>query len=205
MNLHVAHGQAVELENRYKLFERPGRIRSMFYWNRADMGNYGDALRLMPVDPDVTQTRTYQSVKYGFGINIEQEVTDNLGAFFRWGWSDGHTETWEFTEIDRTLAFGLLLKGTHWSRPQDEVGTAMNINGLAGVHSDYLGAGGLDFKIGDGQLNYGREIVWESYYRWQLMKKSIWLSPDFQLVGNPAYNRDRGPVAIGAIRVHAEF
>ena len=83
----------------------------MFYWNRADMGNYDAALALSPVDPNVTLTRTYSSIKYGVGLNLEQELTTNLGGFLRLGWDDGHTETWAFTECDRTAAFGFILKG----------------------------------------------------------------------------------------------
>ena len=64
--------------------------------------------------------------------------------------------------------------------------------------------------MGDGQLNYEPELAWETYYKWQvfgkvLKNKSIWISPDFQFIGNPGYNGDRGPVAIGTVRVHAEF
>ena len=47
----VAHGQAVELENRYKLCDRPGKIRWLAYWNRAHMGNYDEALALSPSIP----------------------------------------------------------------------------------------------------------------------------------------------------------
>ncbi len=107
----MAHGQAVELENRYKLGNHPGKIRWMAYWNRADMGNYDQALAISPHDPDVTATASYGSIKYGFGINVEQEFTDKLGGFLRLGWNDGHTETWAFTECDQTVAFGFILKG----------------------------------------------------------------------------------------------
>jgi high affinity Mn2+ porin len=205
----VAHGQAIELEHRYKLFDRPGKIRWMGYWNRAHMGNYDEALALSPHDPDVTATRTYHSIKYGFCVNVEQEFTDNLGGFLRLGWNDGHTETWAFTETDRTVAFGFLLSGKSWHRDGDEIGTGLVVNGLSAPHRAYLAAGGLGFELGDGQLNYEPEFAWETYYKWQVfakaVKKSIWISPDFQLVGNPGYNGDRGPVAIGTVRVHAEF
>ena len=205
-HFNLAHGQAVELERRYQFLGRPGKARGMFYWNRADMGNYRESLALSPVDPVIQDTASYNSVKYGFGLNIEQEITDNLDFFLRWGWNDGQTESWAFTEIDRTVAFGLLLKGARWHRPQDQVGMGMAINGISNAHADYLAAGGLGFILGDGQLNYGSEIVWETYYRWQVLKnKSIWVSPDLQLVGDPGYNRDRGPVVIGSVRVHAEF
>ncbi|MGA2034032.1 MAG: carbohydrate porin [Thermoguttaceae bacterium] len=203
-----AHGQAVELEYRYTFFDRPGKIRGMFSWNRADMGNYRDAIALglaMGATPDITQTRTYQSVKYGLCMNIEQELSDDFGAFLRLGWNDGRTETWAFTETDRTVAFGFVLKGSAWRRKEDVIGTGLVVNGLSGPHADYLAAGGLGFELGDGRLNYEPEFAWETYYCWQVLKKSIWITPDFQFIGNPGYNGDRGPVAIGSVRVHAEF
>ncbi|MGA2617173.1 MAG: carbohydrate porin [Thermoguttaceae bacterium] len=204
----MAHGQVVELEYRYHLLDRPGKVRGMFSWNRAHMGNYREAIALgiaTGTTPDITKTETYASIKYGLGLNFEQELTDDLGAFLRLGWNDGRTETWAFTEADRTAAFGFLLKGTRWSRPQDEVGTGLAVNGLSGPHRDYLAAGGLGFELGDGKLNYEPELAWESYYKFALKKDAIWVSPDFQFIGDPGYNGDRGPVAVGTVRVHAEF
>jgi high affinity Mn2+ porin len=199
-----AHGQIWELEQRYKLDERPGRVRWWFYINRAHMGNYQRALELSPVDPDITETRTYASRKYGLGMNLEQELRDDLGFFMRLGWNDGHTESWAFTEIDRTWALGLAQKGIRWGRPDDAAGIGFALNGLSPEHRDYLAAGGLGFILGDGRLNYRPEAALEIYYALQL-KKGVVITPDFQLVGNPGFNHDRGPVAIGTVRVHAEF
>jgi high affinity Mn2+ porin len=198
-----ANGQVVEVEERYCLGEHPGKLRLLAFLNHAHMGNYNQALAEMPVNPDVTLTRVYR-FKYGFGVNFEQEATKDLGLFGRLGWDDGHSEAWAFTEIDRTASLGLVLKGTAWCRPDDEVGLAGVINGLAGPHRHYLGAGGLGFIIGDGQLRYGPEEILELYYNFQI-HKGIDLTLDFQEINHPAYNRDRGPVSVGSIRVHFEF
>ncbi len=167
------------------------------------MGSYAEALRAQPVNPDVTATRAYR-YKYGFGLNVEQEVTRDLGVWGRLGWSDGHTESWAFTPIDRTAALGLLLKGTCWARPNDTVGLAAAFNGIAAIHRDYLAAGGLDFALGDGQLKYQVESIIEFYYRCEVIK-GIYVSGDFQEVFDPAYNQNRGPVTVGALLVHIEF
>src|SRR5207245_10240938 len=106
------------LEEPYTLYEHPGRVRLMAYLNRAHMGDYLEALTAMPVDPDVTLTRAYR-FKYGFGLNFQQELAHDLGLWARLGWSDGHTETWAFTPIDRTAALGVLLTGRRWARPND--------------------------------------------------------------------------------------
>lgn len=198
-----ANGNVWEFERRYEFNDHPGKARFLMYLNAAHMGNYREAIQLSPVDPDITQTRAYRA-KYGFCLNFEQEITKDLGAFLRAGWNDGHTESWAFTEIDRTLALGLLRKGTLWRRPEDEVGTAVAINGLSQPHADYLAAGGLGFILGDGRLNYAPEVIWETYYAWQVRTFLI-ITTDFQYIFNPGYNADRGPVAVGSLRVHLAF
>ena len=60
----------------------------------------------------------------------------------------------------------------------------------------------MGFELGDGQLNYAPEVAWETYYDFKFKKKSIWLTPDLQLIGDPGYNADRGPVVIGGVRLH---
>ncbi|MBV8076823.1 MAG: carbohydrate porin [Planctomycetaceae bacterium] len=197
-----AQGQVAELEERYELSGRPGATRLMTFLNHAHMGNYNEALAEMPVDPDVTKTRSYR-YKYGFCVSIDQTLTDDLGFLSRLGWNDGHTESWAFTAIDRTASAGLVLGGRRWCRPYDRVGLAGILNGLSGPHRAYLAAGGLDFIIGDGRLRYGPEEILEIYYALQV-RAGIAVTFDFQEVGNPAYNRDRGPVSIGSIRVHFE-
>jgi high affinity Mn2+ porin len=198
-----AFGQFLEWERRYKWRDHPGSVRFLAYVNRAHMGDYAEALAAMPVNPNVIQTRDYR-YKYGFGISWEQELTKDLGIWARLGWDDGHTESWAFTAIDRLFDVGLLLKGRRWCRPNDTVGLALGINGLEGTHRNYLAAGGLDFIIGDGALNYGPEEIFEAFYNLEV-HKGINVTLDFQEVNHPGFNRDRGPVSITSLRVHFEF
>jgi carbohydrate-selective porin OprB len=151
----------------------------------------------------VTDTRAYGRVKRGWGINAEQALTQDLGAFVRWSWDDGKTETWVFTEVDRSITAGLSLKGTIWGRAKDRVGLAYIQNGLAPDHIDYLAAGGLGFIIGDGRLNYAPERLIESYYAVSL-GRFFTATLDAQRVWNPGYNRDRGPAWVAGFRLHVE-
>jgi high affinity Mn2+ porin len=167
------------------------------------MGKYREALAEMPVDPNIQQTRAYR-FKYGFGLSLEQELTKDLGYFMRAGWDDGQSESWAFTEVDLTVATGLALKGQSWHRPKDEVGTAIVFNGLSNAHRDYLAAGGLGFMLGDGKLRYAPEETVELYYNWEL-REGINVTADFEGVNHPAYNQDRGPVAVFALRVHFAY
>ena len=86
----------------------------------------------------------------------------------------------------------------------DVIGIGGAINGLSRDHRDFIAAGGLGPLIGDGALNYRRERVLESYYALALSKRFT-LTADYQLITNPAYNADRGPVHIFSGRLHGEF
>jgi high affinity Mn2+ porin len=197
-----AHSGNLELEYRYKT----GVVRLLGYMNQARMGNYRQSINLAinsGSPPDITQTEGY-STKYGFGLGFEHELTPELGIFSRIGWDDGATETWAFTEIDRTFSLGGVLKGISWHRPSDIVGLAFILNGLSKDHADYLSAGGVGFMVGDGALNYAPEQILEIYYRFKIIKEFA-ISPDFQFVRNPGYNADRGPVPIYALRAHFEI
>jgi high affinity Mn2+ porin len=199
-----ALGQSLEFEQRWKVGAHPGAARLMGFYNNSHAGKYQEALEHPgPHGPDVTLSRTFRG-KYGFGLSAEQEVADGVGVFGRLSWNDGHSETWAFTEIDRSAALGVSIKGTRWHRPEDVVGIAGVINGISKDHRDYLAAGGFGFIIGDGRLNYGYEEILEAYYLCKVADH-IFVTPDFQFVQNPAYNRDRGPVSIGGVRVHIEF
>jgi high affinity Mn2+ porin len=198
-----AHGQALEWVRHYELGKRKGNFRLMGYLNNAHMGSYAEALALMPVNPNVTQTQAYRT-KYGFGISWDQELTNDIGVFGRLGWNDGQNETWMFTPIDRVAAFGVLTNGRRWCRPIDQSGLAFGINGLSKIHREYLAAGGLDFNIGDGKLNYNPEMILEWFYNLGVTKNTLF-SLDVQEVWDPAYNRDRGPVTVFQGRFHIEF
>jgi hypothetical protein len=184
-------------------------VRLLTYFNEGRMGNYEAALesgRATSSVPDLLLVEKLGGTKYGLGLNFEQPVADEgeTGLFGRIGWNDGHHETWSYTESDRHASLGAQVSGVHWKRPDDRVGIAWGINGLSAPHKDYLAAGGVGILLGDGKLNYGYEQVLEVYYRVQLTK---WLaiSPDFQFIQDPGYNRDRGPVEIYGLRVRVSW
>ena len=198
-----AHSETVEITHTHLLGSLPGIVRLLGYHTMARMGNYLDALRTPGVD--ITATRAYGRSKYGFGINIEQALADQIGFMARAGWNDGRDETWMFTEIDRSLSLALSLGGALWNRTGDTFGAAFMLNGISADHQAYLRAGGYGFIIGDGALNYAPELITETYYQFPLPQYHLTLSPDYQFVLHPAYNRDRGPVHILGARAHVEL
>jgi high affinity Mn2+ porin len=194
----------IEGEVDYAPGGHPGAIRLLHYQNRAQAGNYGEAIRLAEATgttPDVTATRRVGTLKYGLGVSADQEIRENIGVFGRLGWNDGKTESFAFTAIDGLASGGVSVKGTAWDRPDDTAASAFTINRLSGVHALYLERGGLDFLIGDGKLRYGPESVWETYYSARV-RPGVFVTFDVQHLVNPAYNRDRGPLWVESLRLH---
>ena len=140
-----SYGDQLEIERGWKLGEWPGRMRVLAFRNRAVMGAFADALALggqTGATPDLTLVRRDQT-KVGFGINLEQSFGKLGGAFVRASRHDGRTETFAYTEVDRSVSGGFLFDGGRWGRSRDSGGVAVVRNGLSRSHRDYLAAGGL--------------------------------------------------------------
>jgi high affinity Mn2+ porin len=196
--------QVLELEERYTILDRPGKIRFLGWLESAHMGSYRETLANPSFMEDITLTRRYR-YQYGFGLSAEQEITKDLGAFLRASWRDGEEEVWQFTDIDWSISGGFQVQGTSWKRSEDVVGIAGILDGLSSAHRDYLAAGGLGPLIGDGKLpHYEPEGILEIYYNAQVIK-NVYLGIDYQFVANPGYNSDRGPVNIFSSRFHFQF
>ncbi len=204
----TAHAETVELTKGYHLRGHSGTVRLLGYRNVAGMGNYSQALNspYLHDRPNVISTRADGRTKLGFIVNAEQEISPTVGLFARLSYDDGKNETWAFTEIDHSLSLGATSTGARWHRPTDRLGLAAVANGLSPSHRAYLAAGGYGFILGDGALNYGHEFITELYYSIDFPRYHAALSPDYQLVLNPGYNRDRsGPIHVAALRLHVEF
>jgi len=204
-----AHAENFEYELRHGFIQKKsGVVRLLAYTNYANMGIYRDAViqfeeGLVPA-PDITHHPWHITRKYGFGANLEQTLTPNFTAFARWGWDNGKTESFAYTEIDLTIAEGVGVNGAKWHRKQDRAGIAFVSNGIKKDHQNYLAAGGYGFLLGDGRLNYGRENILESYYTAHVWR-GVYVAPGLQYIVNPGYNRDRGPVIVPTFRAHVEF
>jgi len=204
-NIFKSYGDQIEYERSYTFGEQTGKWRALVFRNVAVMGNFTDALNQSagtPNAPNFDTTRRSQS-KVGIGLSAEQTLSKNMGGFVRVSMHDGKTETFSFTEIDRSISAGLVLSGGGWTRPQDRLGVAWAVNGLSNTHRAYAAAGGMGFFIGDGKLNYKPETIAETYYLWTFGRQQ--LSVNAQFIKNPAYNADRGPVQVVGVRWHTEF
>jgi hypothetical protein len=220
------YGDQVELEHRHRLAGAPGAVRLLGYRNRVETGRFDDAVAAVAADPNHNaaacqaanlfnygSTNTMApdlcwvrrpNTKLGVGVDVEQSLGAGFGAFFRGMYSDGRTEVLAYNPADRSIATGVLGKGTAWRRPFDLVGAGFGMSWISAAHARYLGMGGVDGFIGDGRIRQAAEGIVEVFYSFNLAR-AIWLSADFQHLWHPAFNADRGPVEIVGTRIHAEF
>jgi high affinity Mn2+ porin len=213
-NLRRASGQNWEFELRKPLLgsllpaDRKGVVRVLSFVNHAHMGLYRDANKAFLAGegdkPDISQHEKFSEVKYGFGLNAEQEITKDLRAFTRIGWNEGQHESFAYTEVDQTVEFGGDYSGRSWSRPYDKLGLTFVSNGIKADHQAYLKLGGLGFLLGDGKLNYAREDILEGYYNLHTWR-GVYYALDLQYIDHPGYNKDRGPALVESVRMHVDF
>jgi high affinity Mn2+ porin len=208
----LARARAENLEGEWRrnfLSGRAGVVRVLTFLNHADMGNYREAIDEFldgesGARPSIVATRRQGRHKYGFGLNFEQDLASQFGVFARLGWSDGHNESFAYTEVDRTAESGLYFKGAAWHRQNDRAGAVFTINGISGDHARYLALGGLGFLLGDGGLSYGGEKIFETYYTAHVWR-GLFASFDLQHINDPGYNEARGPVLVPGLRAHVDF
>ena len=197
----------LELENRHEIATLPGRISLTVFDSRGRMGLLDDAVQLAERSGnavDIAAVRRYRG-RAGASLNVEQQLAADLGMFARIGKAGGNVEPYEFTDIDWTASTGLSLRGTRWHRADDTLGVAAIHNGISATRERFLNAGGLGVLVGDGRLPHpGPEQIIETYYSLGVFRGTH-LSVDYQWIDHPAYNRDRGPVSVIAVRLHAQF
>ena len=205
------YGDQLEVEREHVLGGQPGKVRMLWWHNRAVLARYDDATQWQLANPGVyadpralVSSRTGEQDKHGLGLNIEQAFSPAVGFFLRWMKADGKTETHAFTEADGSLATGLLLNGSLWGRSDDSVGVAFMQNTLSAQRRRFLASGGTSFFIGDGYLDYKPETIVETFYS-RSVARDAWVTLDYQHVANPAYNAARGPVNVVAVRFHVDF
>jgi high affinity Mn2+ porin len=207
MDWHLSSSRSENMELGWR--PRSGlTVRALGYVNHANMGSYDEAIQgfLSGHDavPDVVAYRAQGRVKTGLGLNLEYSLPRDVRLFARSGWNEGHHESFAYTEVNDSVQGGGDVAGPRWRRPQDRVGVALVSNGLSGPHREYLALGGEGFLLGDGALNYGRETIVETYYTAHVWKGAS-AAGGLQYVEHPGYNRDRGPVLVGMLRLHLEF
>jgi len=196
-----------EFEHRHDWGGQPGRLMLTGFDTRGRMGRLDAAIVLAEqtnTAPNTADVRTYGS-RLGASLDLEQQVSADVGVFARIGKAAGNVEAYEFTDVDRGISGGVSIKGSAWHRAEDTVGIAGIVNAISAEREQYFNLGGLGILVGDGRLPHpGAEQIIETYYSFAVLAWAH-VSLDYQWVKNPGYNTDRGPAPIYAVRVHAQF
>ena len=191
-----------QVDRFFELGGRPGAVRALYGASRSRQSTWGEISG--NGFGTFYQNPTGYRLKHMAALNLEQEIADGLGVFARLSWNDGRTQNWMFTEMDRAASAGLSLRGLRWGRPADTAGLAANVGWISAGRRRYLEAGGIGFIVGDGRLNRAPEAVAELYYDARAAP-GINIGLGYQLVVNPGYNADRGPVHVFSVRFRTAF
>ncbi len=141
-------------------------------------------------DPHADENQT------GFGVSFDQELTDNIIAFFRYSYTDNDLATWsddhwEMIPFNQVWSAGFQISGAYWKRKDDAVGLAY---GQTLLTSDYK----------DANDHTGNEQYVEAYYRFQLHERFA-LTGDFQWIRNAGGNSDASDIYIFGLRSQVDF
>lgn len=134
---------------------------------------------------------------YGFGISLDQALSDNLGLFYRYGWQNPKVYlTGSSFSLEQAYSVGLQLKGSLWKRPDDVLAFAIG----QAMPSD-------DYKEADSTRNAKNEGQFECYYNFKV-NEHLALSPDLEVIWNP-YGKDAAngddTILVGGLRGQVDF
>ena len=147
-----------EIEERHELWGQPGKLKITGFLIHGRMGDFQGRCCTIPARATLRR-RPQRCACFRARLSPPPRRKSQLGAtgeradgvFARAGWADGYVEPWDNTDIDRTVEAGVSIFGKDWGRPNDTIGIAGVINGLAPVHAAYFAAGGMGIVIGDGR------------------------------------------------------
>ncbi len=193
-----------QLDRSWWLGRYPGTLRLLLGASRTRSARYDDLTRSIQAGEESQEGYRAYRTKQMLALNWDQQFNDTLGGFARLGWNDGRSQNFMFTEMDWSVSGGVSINGWRWDRFDDTIGLATNIGGLHTPQRRFLAAGGTGFILGDSRLNYAPEVILEAFYDVELAP-GLNAALDAQLVFNPGFNADRGPVPVGTLRLRAAF
>ncbi|RKY34689.1 MAG: hypothetical protein DRP69_03945 [Candidatus Duberdicusella sinuisediminis] len=172
-----------EFNFKLNIFERPGNYRIYGWLN--------DVHHIKWNNPSKTKERNY-----GFGLSFDQELTEALGIFLRYGWQNPkvYADGSDFS-LEQSWSTGVQLAGSLWGRNEDIFAIAF---GQIFPSGDYKEANNFKAKS---------EKHLEVYYNFKV-NNYLALTPDLQVIWDPyggdAANGDK-TIFIGGLRIQVNF
>jgi len=203
-NFRNAYSLNAQFVQNFMINGRVGAIRVFGFFNRAKTGSYSN----YGVDSSGLATfedlRHYQG-KFGGYIDANYLLPKGVGAFARVSWNNGKTESWGYTQSDFSVNAGLVCNPKIFFNHNDMFGVTASYNTISMGHRKFLEAGGGNFMVANnGILDFGAELVFETFYSFNLVKE-LYITPDYQFVMNPGYDQTRGNTHVFAVRFNADF
>ena len=164
-------------------FDRQGNYRVYGWLNDKDYIKWNDAAKT-------------KEKGYGFGLSFDQELTDVLGAFARYGWQNPevYVDGSDFS-LEQSWIAGIQLAGSLWGREDDVFAFAF---GQAIPSNDYKKAN---------SVKADSEEHLEAYYSFKV-NDCLTVSPNIQVIGDPyggdAVNGDK-IIFVGGVRARVDF
>ena len=193
-----------EVEHRHALGGQAGAVRLGVWRSHGRFSRFDDAIAWGSDNhaaPDTGQVAK-EANRWGGYVNVEQALSPAVGAFARLSAANGAIAAYEYADVAHSLSGGVVVSGALWRRPMDSAALAFAVNAPSGALRRYLAAGGQGSLPGDGVIAHaGDEAIVEANYCWH-PSDSVAVTVDYQMVVNPAYNRDRGPAQVLGLRVH---
>lgn len=128
---------------------------------------------------------------YGFGISMDQTITQAVTAFARIGWQDANVY-----EVEYAWSLGLQLAGGLWGRDDDVFGIAYARSVTGEDYRDNLRNSGMRTSAAEDTI--------EAYYNIKL-NDNISISPDIQFANNMAGEENTDAVWILGVRAQLDF
>jgi hypothetical protein len=127
----------------------------------------------------------------GVGLSMDQQLSDAVGFWARFGFQDP-----DVSQFDKAFSTGVVTSGSVIGRQDDTLGLAY---GIVLPSGSYKGATG----------NSDKEHYAEIYYKYVVSgdgsTTGFHLTPDVQLVANPAGNGAVDPVVVYGLRGQVHF
>ena len=167
-----------------KIAGRPGNYRVFGWGSGRDHTKWNDSSKV-------------QENSYGFGISVDQELTDIISMFARYAWQNpGVYLNGESYSLEHSYSIGMQIAGEPWGRNDDIFGIAFGQI----IPSD-------DYKKAGSNLKADPEKHIEFYYSYKV-NDHLTISPDLQIVMNPyggdATSGDK-TIFVGGIRTQVDF
>lgn len=164
----------------------------VYYWNRQ-----GRSVAELANTADPGNTGLVKAENKGFGVSIDQMLTETVGVWLRAG-----EQSKKVAQFNAHLSLGANISGAAFGRPDDSIGLGVGTSRMGKVYRDFK-------KSQAPAFNDSNETYLEAYYNISVGGASessgFHISPDIQYVKNPGGDSNAGGLFMYGVRLQAFF